>query len=106
MSADIGQEDIIIGDYVGMVCYSDKSCFHLRNADGGCGIGMENVIRMTALSRRIDEVEGVSWCGVGSVIITEQHCVLWQNECHLLPGQHLAKSHQQWDMHTFQQHNA
>ena len=38
-----------------------------------CGITMGNVITMTALSRRIDGVEGVSWCGAGSVIITEQH---------------------------------
>ena len=39
----------------------------------GCDIGMENVITKTALSRQIDRVEGVSWCGAGSVIITEQH---------------------------------
>ena len=40
----------------------------------GCrrGVGMESVITMTALSRQIKGVEGVLWCGVGSVI-TEHH---------------------------------
>ena len=41
----------------------------------GCGIGMENVITMTALSRRIDGMEWMLWCGAGSVITTEQHCI-------------------------------
>ena len=39
----------------------------------GCGVGVENVITITVLSRRIDGVEGVSLCGAGLVIITEQH---------------------------------
>ena len=70
----------------------------------GCDVGLENDVAVTALSRRVDRVEGVSscgvegvsWCGVegvsscgtGSVITTEQHfmfCRL-QNECHLLQG--------------------
>ena len=34
MNADVEQEGIIIEDYdIGMVC-SDKSSFHLRDADG------------------------------------------------------------------------
>ena len=38
-----------------------------------CGVGVENVITLTALSRRLDGVEGVSWRGTGSDIISEQH---------------------------------
>ena len=38
-----------------------------RQIDGVEGVswchGVENVITMTALSRQIDGVEGVSWCG-------------------------------------------
>ena len=41
----------------------------------GCGVGVENVITMTACPDR--SMGGgsvmVSWCGAGSVIITEQH---------------------------------
>ena len=36
----------------------------------GCGVGEEHVITMAALSRRINWVEGVVWCGAGSEIIT------------------------------------
>ena len=45
-------------------------CYHNdcpRRIDGVEGVswchGVENVITMTALSRQIDGVEGVSWCG-------------------------------------------
>ena len=34
---------------------------------------MENAITMTSLFRQIDGEEGVSWCEVGSIIITEHH---------------------------------
>ena len=52
---------------------------------------MENVITMTALSRRIDGVEGVSWChGVENVIsmtalsrrINGVEGVSWCGECY------------------------
>ncbi|XP_041365631.1 cysteine-rich venom protein Mr30-like [Gigantopelta aegis] len=59
----------------------------------GCGLGVENVTTITALSRRIDGVEGVSWCGEGSVVITEQHSMFAVAE--LMPfttGKRLAKS--------------
>ena len=39
----------------------------------GCGIGMENIITMTAYSRQIKGVAGVTWSGCESVIITEQN---------------------------------
>ena len=82
--SDIGQEGIVVGDYnLGMVCYSDESRVHLRNAGDRVWCGLENVIIMPALSRRIDGwkechgVEGVSWCG-GSVMVCR--------ECHGVEG--------------------
>ena len=78
MSADNVQEGIVIGGYnVSMVCYSDESHFHggMLMVGCRCGVGMENIITMTASSRRIDEVEGVSWSVVGLVITTEQHAM-------------------------------
>ena len=36
----------------------------------GCDVCVENDITVTALSRRIDGVEGVTWYGAGAVIMT------------------------------------
>ena len=69
--------DIVIGGYnVGMVCYSLTNPISIEGMlMVGCkyGVDVENLIRTTALSRRVDGMEGVSWCGAGSVIIAEQH---------------------------------
>ena len=46
-----------------------------------CGVDVENVVTMTALSRRIGEVEGESWCRAGSVIII---MTLRQLQCSLV----------------------
>ena len=54
------------------VLFSDESRFYLwRNYDGR--LRVSGRLGEQWLSRRIDGVEGVSWCGTGSVIITEQH---------------------------------
>ena len=48
-----------------------------RQIDGVEGVswchGAGNVITMTAWSRQIDVVEGVSWCGARSVLVTKWH---------------------------------
>ena len=53
----------------------------------GCGVGGKNGVTKTALSRRIDEVEGSP--GVRRDELPSPNstpCFLWRNECYLLPG--------------------
>ena len=55
----------------GVVKHSFIHSFHFRNADDHSCVGAENVITTTTLSSLIDGMEGVPWCGAGSVIITQ-----------------------------------
>ena len=70
------------------VLFSDESSFHLRNANGRlqvrqrCGDLYHNDCLVQTdrwgggsvmVWRECHGVEEVSWCGAGSVIITEQH---------------------------------
>ena len=59
-----------LGDYnFGMVCYSPTNLVSILGklmVGSGCGVGVENVITMAALSRRVDVVGGsvMVWDGI------------------------------------------
>ena len=55
----------------GVLFPDESSSLDLLMVGCGCVLGMKNVIITTTLSRRTGGVEGVSWCWVGSVIISE-----------------------------------
>ena len=83
MSTDVGQEGIVTGDYnIGMVCYyptNPVSIYGMLMVGSGCGIGMENIITLTALSRMINGVDGVS-LSVGQDQLLSQNtspCLPW-----------------------------
>ena len=77
-----------------------------------CGLEVDNVITMAALSRQIDGAGAVSWCGTGSPLKAEQHhvCrgimnVIYYRD-NILRNHVISFFHQYRDMHTFQQDNA
>ena len=89
----VGQECTVIGNYnAGMVCYALMNFVSVEGmlmVGCRCGVGVENVVTMTALTRRIDEVEG-EWChGVGHdqlLSLNSTPYLQGHDTCHLLPG--------------------
>ena len=83
-----------------MLFFSDESHFHLKMVGGVCRRrgGRYRIGRLV----QTDWWGGVSWWGVGSVIISEQ-----QNGCpNVLQNHVIPFFHQHREMHTFHEDNA